>query len=66
MKQTNEFKRQNDNGAALINVDNSGLAAYKRTRENMRKVGNIDERMNNLEESVDEIKNLLRELLGKK
>lgn len=66
MLKTKDYKRQHDNSAALLNVDNSALSTYKQNRENMRKLGGVNERMDKLEESMDEIKQLLKAALGKK
>jgi hypothetical protein len=60
---TKEFERQESNPGALINVDNSGLAAYRRQREIMRNVGTHEERIKNIESSLDDIKDLLTKLL---
>ena len=51
--------RQANNAGALLNIDNSGLAAYKRQREVMRNVKTHEERIQKIESSLDEIKNLL-------
>lgn len=56
---TTEYVRQDTNPGAILNVDNSGLAAYKRQREIMRSVGTHEERIKRIEGSLDEIKNLL-------
>jgi hypothetical protein len=60
---TKEYERQEDNPGALINCDNSGLAAYRRQREIMRNVGTHEERIKNIESSLDDIKNLLIKVL---
>lgn len=61
--ETNEFARQKDNKAALVNVDNSGLSAYKRQREIMRNVGTHEERIKKIETALDDIKGLLIKVL---
>lgn len=66
MLKTKDYKRQNNNSAALLNVDNTALASYKQNRENMRKLGGVNERMDKIEESIEEIKELLKAALGKK
>lgn len=60
---TKEYERQENNPGALINVDNSGLSAYKRQREIMRSVGTHEQRIQNIESSLDDIKSLLTKLL---
>lgn len=46
------------NTNAILNTDEQGLKAYKKQKEKMRKIDDI-------ERDVAEIKNLLKELLGK-
>ena len=60
---TKEFVRQENNPGALVNVDNTGLTAYKRQREIMRNVGTHEERIKKIESSLDDIKNLLLKVL---
>lgn len=60
---TKEFVRQENNPGALVNIDNSGLTAYKRQREIMRNVGTHEERIKKIENSLDDIKNLLLKVL---
>jgi hypothetical protein len=60
---TKEYERQESNPGALLNVDNPGLAAYKRQREIMRNVGTHEERIKSIESSLDDIKGLLTKLL---
>ena len=59
----NEFVRSDKNPGAVLNKDNSGLAAYRRQREIMRNVGTHEERIQKIESSLDDIKNLLTKLL---
>ena len=61
---TTEFIRQETNPGAILNIDNSGLGAYKRQREIMRNVGTHEERIKCIETSLDEIKNMLVKLLN--
>jgi len=56
---TKEFERSNMNPGAILNVDNSGLAAYKRHREVMRNVITHEERIKKIESSLEDIKDLL-------
>jgi hypothetical protein len=61
--ETKEYIRQKNNPGALINVDNTGLAAYKRQREIMRNVTTHEDRIKKIESSIDEVKNLLLQLV---
>jgi hypothetical protein len=56
---TEKFMRQKNNPGALINIDNSSLDAYKKQREIMRNMKTHEERIQNIEYSLQEIKNLL-------
>jgi ACT domain-containing protein len=58
-----DFMRSNENPGAILNVDNSGLSAYKRQRDIMRNVGTHEERIKNIESTLDDIKGLLTKLL---
>jgi hypothetical protein len=60
---TKDFARSENNPGALINVDNSGLSAYKRQREIMRNVGTHEERIKKIETTLDDIKGLLIRVL---
>lgn len=60
---TTEYTRQETNPGAILNVDNSGLAAYKRQREIMRNVGTHETRIQNIESSLDQIKSMLSQIL---
>jgi len=60
---TKEFNRLETNPGAIINVDNSGLGAYRRQREIMRNIGTHEDRIKNIELSLDDIKGLLTKLL---
>ena len=59
----NGFIRSDRNSGAVINRDNSGLAAYKRNREVMRNIGTHEERIKKIESSLDDIKGLLTKLI---
>lgn len=61
--ETKEYIRQQNNKAALLNVDNTGLAAYKRQREVMRNVSTHEERIKKIESNIDEVKSLLMQLI---
>lgn len=58
-----DFVRSEKNSGAILNVDNSGLANYRRQREIMRNVSTHDERLKKVESSLDDIKGLLTKLL---
>jgi hypothetical protein len=60
---TKDFARQEDNPGALINVDNSGLSAYRRQRDIMRNVSTHEDRIKKIESSIDDIKNMLIKVL---
>mgnify|MGYP003335868525 FL=1 len=60
---TKDFVRSENNPGAILNVDNSGLAAYRRQRSIMRNVGTHEERIQKIESSLDDIKDLLTKLL---
>jgi hypothetical protein len=61
--ETKDYVRHQTNKAALLNVDSSGLAAYKRQREIMRNVSTHEDRIKKIESSIDEVKNLLLQLV---
>lgn len=60
---TKEYERSPVNPGAIINVDNTALSAYRRQREIMRNVGTHEQRIQKIESSLDEIKNLLVKLV---
>jgi hypothetical protein len=60
---TKEYERSNVNPGAIVNVDNSGLAAYRRQREVLRNIGTHEERIKKIESSLDDIKGLLVKIL---
>lgn len=60
---TKDFVRTENNPGALVNVDNSGLSAYRRQREIMRNVGTHEERIKKIENTLDDIKSLLVKVL---
>lgn len=61
--ETKEYIRQQNNKAALLNVDNTGLNAYKRQRETIRNLSTHEERIKKIENSIDEVKSLLLQLV---
>lgn len=60
---TADFVRSEQNKGAILNVDNSSLAAYKRNREIMRNMRTHEERLQKVENSLEDIKGLLLKLL---
>jgi hypothetical protein len=60
---TKEFVRNDVNPGAIVNIDNTGLSAYKRQREIMRNVGTHEERIKKIENTLDDIKGLLVKIL---
>lgn len=50
------FKKQSDNGGALINTDHNGLRAYKEQRERMRQLTSQIDEINTIKQEVNEIK----------
>jgi hypothetical protein len=60
---TKDFVRLKDNKGALVNVDNSGLDAYRRQRELMRNLSTHEDRIKNIESSLDDIKSMLIKVL---
>lgn len=58
-----QFVRSEKNPGAVLNVDNTGLAAYRKQREIMRNVGTHEERIQKIESSLEDIKGLLTKLL---
>lgn len=49
----------------LINKDNDGLAAYKKQKANVRRMNDLDDKVENLAKDLEEIKSLLRNLMAK-
>ena len=60
---TKDFVRSESNPGAILNIDNSGLQAYKRHREVLRSVGTHEERIKKIESDIGEVKDLLRQLV---
>lgn len=58
-----DFVRSESNPGAILNVDNTGLAAYRRQREIMRNVGTHEDRIKQIENDIGEVKDLLRQLV---
>ena len=49
---TKDFIRAEDNPGVILNVDNSGLSAYRRQREIMRNVSTHEERIKKIENNI--------------
>lgn len=60
---TKEFVRSENNPGAILNTDNSGLAAYRRQREVMRSVVTHEDRIKKIENDITEVKDMLVQLL---
>jgi|688.fasta_scaffold375132_2 hypothetical protein len=60
---TKEFVRSENNPGAILNIDNSGLQAYKRHREILRNVGTHEDRIKKIESDIGEVKELLQQLV---
>jgi len=58
-----QFARSDKNPGAILNVDNTGLVAYRKQREIMRNVGTHEERIQKIESSLEDIKGLLTKLI---
>jgi hypothetical protein len=61
-----DYIRSKTNSGAMLNTDNDSLLAYKRQRNLMRNVGSQTERINKMENDINEVKVLLQQLLEKK
>ena len=48
---------------ALLNTDNAKLAAYKLQKKQMNQTKTNEEKINKLENDIDEIKSMLQQLL---
>lgn len=62
--ETKEYIRQQNNQGALLNIDNTALAGYKRQREIMRNVVTHEDRIRKIENDIGEVKDLLRQLVN--
>ena len=60
------FMRSDKNPGAVLNKDNTGLAAYRRQRAIMSNVSTHEERIQKIESSLDDIKNMLIQVLESK
>ena len=58
-----DFYRQPNNPAALINKDKTALEEYKARREILRKNSNTTERLDKLEETMNNIQEMLIKIL---
>ena len=48
---------------AILNIDNSRLAAYKKQKSILNNSKQLEDRINKIENSIDELKTLLIEVL---
>ena len=60
---TKEFIRQKNNHGALLNVDYEGLERYKIKKKTEATLKNQQEKISNLEASLEELKGLLNKIL---
>lgn len=60
---TKEFIRQRNNKGALLNVDYQGLYEYKAKKKVLNTIQSQEEKINKLESSVEEIKQMLVKIL---
>lgn len=58
------FRRSDTNKGAIINVDDSALAAYKKQRELTKNISDYDSRLKKIEESLQDLKHMLVKLTG--
>jgi len=56
---------KDNNTGAILNTSTSALEAYKRQRDHLNKINTVEDRISRLEGGMSEIKDLLKELLGK-
>jgi len=56
---------RDSNSKAILNQDSSSLNKYKEEREYKQKLANVVNEHQQLKEDVSEIKQMLREILGK-
>lgn len=50
---------------AILNTSTASLDAYRKQRDHLNKINTVEDRISKLENGMDEIKDLLKELLGK-
>lgn len=58
------FKRESFS-SALVNTDTEGLEAYKKRRENQKKLQQIENDINTLKYDISEIKLLLQKIINR-
>lgn len=58
-----EFIRSEKNPGAIINKDMTALEAYRKQREIFRQNSNLNERVTNLEKSLNRIEQLLEQMV---
>jgi hypothetical protein len=66
MQGNDGFIRSKNNPGAVLNVDNSGLEAYRRHRDMMKKVYTHEDRLISVEQTMNDVKSLLEKLLEQK
>lgn len=48
---------------SLLNIDSSGLAAYKIKKKQIHQIQNMEERMNNMENKIDKLNESIENLV---
>lgn len=61
--ETKDFIRQKDNEGALLNVNNAALAEYKVRKKMSRTLWSHEDKIQNLEKELKEIKEQLTKLI---
>lgn len=51
---------------AFLNIDNTGYESYKRERERLLRQQQLEDKVTNLQQDMDDIKHLLRKLINGK
>ena len=53
------------NTKAVVNIDNSGLAAYRKQREKQRVLDQTIDDINNMKQDINDLKTLMQRILDK-
>ena len=64
VKEHKEFVRDLETNA-ILNVDSTTVDRHKKIMADIRKEKHVQEQINSLKDDVSEIKNLLKELIGR-
>lgn len=57
---------RDENTRAILNTDKEGLRAYRAKKEKYREIDNMKEDVSYLKNEMDEIKSMLKSLMGDK